>query len=595
MDEKIFWQLIETMRGRLPINTAMSLVLQLLCWWKLSKTDCDLPDNLRLDRLLDRDLGELRAALRSVQQQPAVQGAFMDESAWYPLHSSLDIAQLLRKIAELDSQGLLKNLNLDDVAYWWQESRDSSPSSAPSFNHFMVSLAQIGPGSKVYVPWDASGQLATRVARLGANAYVEVPEPTLAAQLLTLVGGRNWTLKSSDPIQRPSALGALDPSRFDVAVCFPPIGVRYPKEVVDGDLFGRFPEKYSTSSVLQIRHLLAQTRGRIVVAMPNSILFASGGERQLRESLIEAGQLEAVIALPAGLCSHTNIPLSVLVLNGNGGVERVRFVNAVRDDWLVRSEKRRVELADLQSLLFEATHHDSPDGSEFSEDAVSVSRQAIRDNDYMLEPGRYVLDDAARSLAEFQGRYPMRSLGDFFEVVRPRQHQTAGGGDPVREVLAQDLPDYGYIRTASKDAMYEFKIGKDSVYFIVPGDALMAFKGSVGKLGLVQDAPSLGEGGWIAGQSLVILRSKVPDTYPAKALLVYLRSEMGQASLKGRTVGTSIPYIKLSELKELPIPLFSKEQMDKMVRVFDREAQIEEEVLRLRKEQASISSGLIDV
>jgi N-6 DNA Methylase len=73
-------------------------------------------------------------------------------------------------------------------------------------------------------------------------------------------------------------------------------------------------------------HLLArQPQGRAVIAVPEGFLFRGGAERDLRRKLLEAGQVEAVIGLPAGVYwPHTTPKSCLLVLSKRGGVSNVR-------------------------------------------------------------------------------------------------------------------------------------------------------------------------------------------------------------------------------------------------------------------------------
>lgn len=585
MNEKIFSQLLDATRGlALIAPQSTSLVLQLLCWWKLSKESSALPEELRISHLLDRDLAEQHEVLRKVQAH--VQYPFIDESVWQNLRGAREIAPLLQKIGVLEAQGFLDKLILDDAAFWSLDRRDGSFASAPSLCELLIELAGIKAAQRVYVPWDNSGQLAARVVRSGATALVETRSPTLPAQILGLANVSGWDINDTDPVGAPAALEQGMLVRFETAVCIPPMGLRYSSEVFENDLFDRFVEKTPVGSVLQIRHLLAQTRGRIIVAMPNSILFAAGSERQLRERLVEAGQLEAVIALPGGLCVGTNISLSIMVLNAHGGVDSVRFINATTEAFTERATKKRIELKNVEALLAEVA------GQDATEHAVSVSRQSIADNDYSLEVGRYVLDEAARQLEHVPQRYEMRKLSYFFEVIRPRQHATSASGAEVFEVQAQDIPAYGYLRSASKEALFDLGSAKASSYFIRPDDVLLTFKGTIGKAGIAREVPDSEEGGWIAGQSLAILRSRRPDLYPPKVLLTYLRSKMGQALLRHIAVGATIPSIQLSALKELEIPVPTAEEMSRMVQAFELEAQIEDQIQQFRTKQAAIAASL---
>ena len=68
MNDKVLWQLLDTIRGTgaVPSN-ALSLVLQLLCWWKLSK-ELVLPEHLCFEALCEQNISAQLEALRSAQQ-----------------------------------------------------------------------------------------------------------------------------------------------------------------------------------------------------------------------------------------------------------------------------------------------------------------------------------------------------------------------------------------------------------------------------------------------------------------------------------------------------------------------------------------------
>ena len=583
MNDKVLWQLLDTIRGTgtVPAN-ALSLVLQLLCWWKLSKEPV-LPEHLHFEALCEQSTSAQLEALRSAQQY--TRHPFLDEGAWQGLHGASDLSALIQKIRLLGTQGLIDTLLLDDAAHWSIESRGESVSYSPSLCELMVSLAHVDQTQKIYIPWETSGQLAARVARTGANLWVESQVPHTCAQMLNLVGGANWELHITDPVKSPRAIKQGKLVQFDTAICFPPMGVKYPNEICNDDLWERFTEKTQVGNVLQIRHLLAQTQGLVVMTVQGSVLFGKGVERQLREDLVSLGHVRAVIALPGGLCSGTSIPVSILVLDGKSRSQSIRFVNANHEAFKETSGKRRVDLKDIDALLQLAA---SEDASPF---ARNVAAKEIEASDYSLEASRYVQDESAQKLSNALKRYPLRKLGDFFEVLRPRQHSTASEGAEVNEVLAQDIPSFGYIRSAGKEALFDLQSPKADSYFIKTDDILVTFKGVVGKAGIAGDVPPPGQNRWIAGQSLVVLRSRFPDQYPPKALLIFLRSAVGQGLLSQAAVGASIPSIQLSTLKNIDIPVPPLQTMHAMVQAFDNEARLEAEIESLRFQQAELTKA----
>src|SRR5690606_28574476 len=96
-----------------------------------------------------------------------------------------------------------------------------------------------------------------------------------------------------EPLSSPSRQG------FDVVLANPPIGAKTSREPWR---YQHFAIATNDSTGLFIQHALSQLKpyGRAVIAVPEGFLFRGGAERELRRYLLEQGQVEAVIGLPAG-------------------------------------------------------------------------------------------------------------------------------------------------------------------------------------------------------------------------------------------------------------------------------------------------------
>lgn len=585
MNEKIFYQLLDTARGYATASndSALSLILQLLCWWKLSKEE-RIPENLRFETWAFEPIAAQLDALR--QAQDSLPYSFINEGAWqFALQTPNGLRPVSEKILQLESQGFLDNLDLRDAGFWMASEPSSDMAISPSLADLVVALAKVKGDNDVYVPWDRSGQLAARIIQTGASTWVETQNPTLLFPLLCAAASKGWTLHVTEPLANPSALEKGQLKSFGCAVCFPPMGLRYRPEVISNDLLGRFTEKSPVGDVLQIRHLLAQVKGRIVTVVSKALLFGTGSERQLREYLVESGLIEAVISMPAGLCTQTNIPVAIMILNTAKPSKQVRFVTADDDGYRTTGAKRKTTLINLEKLI------DLVESSEQTEISASVSLSVISANDYNLEGSRYILDDKARRLAAALREYSFSLLGDHFEIIRPRQHVTASSGSNVLEVQTLDLPMFGYLTKASKEALFDLDSPKANTYFLQEKDILLSFRGAIGKVAIANDVPPAGDGGWIAGQSFVILRASKQAKYLPEALVVYLRSEIGQVLLNRMAVGVTMSSIQLSTLKELKIPISSPDEMNRMVQVFKQEAQIQIDIQHLRDKQSTLAAG----
>lgn len=70
-----------------------------------------------------------------------------------------------------------------------------------------------------------------------------------------------------------------------------------------------------------------------------------------------------------------------------------------------------------------------------------------------------------------------------------------------------------------------------------------------------------------------------------RALLTFSRSEPDQGLLEGLLCGAAIPLIRLRELPTLAVPVPSREEAQRFIEAFKRQASDQADIDRLMKEQ----------
>jgi type I restriction enzyme M protein len=156
--------------------------------------------------------------------------------------------------------------------------------------------------------------------------------------------------------------------------------------------------------------------GRAVLALPNNILFEGGRTGRIRQRLVKAGLLDAVLALPPGLFTSTNLPCTVLVftkgrpsVDGKPGSTLMVDIRESSDGRTTRSATLDDELIGQVARLYS----DWLAGAEPTTEISAIARfDDLAANDFVIDPGRYIslpittpdLDEAVHQRAELLDR-----------------------------------------------------------------------------------------------------------------------------------------------------------------------------------------------
>jgi type I restriction enzyme M protein len=189
----------------------------------------------------------------------------------------------------------------------------------------------------------------------------------------------------------------LQPSaQADWVITQPPWGVRFPagrvQVLAQSDFlqYGhleRIPS--SAGDALWVQHALYHTHesGKIIILLPQGILFRGGYDAKLRDYLLEHDLIETIIALPPGLFRHTGIPAVVLMLNKakpEAQQGEVRLIDA--SDLGIPGSPQRLLSEQDQSLIVSLANGEQPQHPSFK----AVLLPDIYQNDNVLNISRYI-------------------------------------------------------------------------------------------------------------------------------------------------------------------------------------------------------------
>ncbi len=220
--------------------------------------------------------------------------------------------------------------------------------------------------ARVFDPAAGTGTLLLRVAQSLDPQTVFLCGQEIN-EAMSLIASANAFLADVDArfvLQDALAADGFPDDSFDLAVSDPPYGLswaRLGESLADDPRYaGGFPRR-SDSSLLFAQILASKLRpadeggGRAVMLCAPSPLSESSGS-SIREWFLERDLIEAVVALPEGLSSETNIRLFALVLSNSkpkgwtGKVQVVDLRGSYVDASKGRPERRRLSDAGLAEL-----------------------------------------------------------------------------------------------------------------------------------------------------------------------------------------------------------------------------------------------------
>jgi len=595
MSARVVWHLAGAIRDTGFFNKGVGFfLLQLLAWDKLDR-EGDIPSRLSLAHAAQ--MFEVKEYISGAFNYLSNEDAFGENAAAFKAEENIfqslsesDFRSLIHVVLAARGQELdyHEAIEFSLRSYGLNDPYNIIPDEVADL---IVRLAEVRSNDSVYCPFEGAYRLAEWSNRITREVYIETKVVSPLPFLMNILLDGSIKVHFSNPITHPGWAEDSRLRQFDVSVANPPFSVRYKQESLF-DLYERFPEKTFYGEVLHIRHVLAQTKRRAVVVVPNSILFrTAAGERQFKADLLQSGILEAVIGLPSSLLTTTNISFSILVLNKEHRSNSVFFVDAGSDHFFDAKKGRgsldngRRTLKNIEEIvhLFERR-----EASTFSQ---VVSHAECATNDYNLVPARYVATSEQLKLEQLLHNNTVVSLDDIAEIMRPQylKENAVIDGQEVLEVSVSDIGDDGYIRVPQKSvAVSEKALAKVKNQILQPDDILLASKGSVGKVGIV---PHSIEGLWLANQSFQVLRIR-PNKHITDPVVLfrYLASPAAQALIHARTGGSGVRMIQTRDVKALPVIVPNAKEQAAIVNEHGRIMALYEEIVRLQAEADDLAN-----
>jgi type I restriction enzyme M protein len=312
----------------------------------------------------------------------------------------------------------------------------------------LVNILDPAEGETVYDPACGTGGMLIevvqhvkesggRVQLLWGKVFGQEKNLTTAAiarMNLFLHGVEDFEIERADTLREPAFFTGDELATFDCVIANPPFSLeKWGEEMWASDRFGRsfagVPPKKS-GDFAWVEHMvksMAAKSGRLAVVLPQGALFRGGAERQIRQRLLEADLVEAVIGLAPKLFYGAGLAACVMVLRQQKREERKDRVLIVDASTLFKRGRNQNTLEDGHRQSIERLYRDFAGESTF---AHLASLEEIAGNDFDLNIGLYVEpaeEDPPPTLAEATEDLK-RALGEAFEAEEDLQALLAAEG-----------------------------------------------------------------------------------------------------------------------------------------------------------------------
>lgn len=178
--------------------------------------------------------------------------------------------------------------------------------------------------------------------------------------------------------------------QFDAVVANPPFSLRWePVNSLKEDFrfknYGLAPKSAADFAFLLHGFHFLSDEGTMAIILPHGVLFRGGAEAAIRKKLLNDGNIDTVIGLPANLFFSTGIPVCILVLKKCKKFNDVLFINASK--YFEKGKRQNILLPEHIDRIIDTYQYRKEDDKKYSR---RVSMEEIRNNCYNLNISRYI-------------------------------------------------------------------------------------------------------------------------------------------------------------------------------------------------------------
>ena len=412
------------------------------------------------------------------------------------------------------------------------------------------SIMDLGSGQGVF--------LTTALCMDAAEDYHGIElnrEYALVSQIKFLIFGLNPdNIKTEDVFNRTFDNKSIE--KYDAVFCHMPLNMPLdPDIIVRAGLLDEFHAQRITKRESEWAFIKAmmeminkQRHGMGVAWVRSSLLFSETG-KEFRRDLIRKGLLEGIILLPPSMLNISGVQTALMIIRSNN--DTVKMVDA--SGWAVSGRRANyITEGDIPLVLdlyytggIHALRPEDPPSY------IEISTKEIADNDYSLEPTRYILKEHL----QFEHEVKLSTVTEkIFRGVQIKadDHDTMSelyGCPPNCYLLNLSDISNGYIDEDLERVNID-DLKRYQRYILQPNDVVISARGTKISIAVADNIESRDI--IVTGNLIAIRCGEDLDPYYLKA---FFESNYGTAMLKAIQTGGAIFAINPRQLQEMSIEL----------------------------------------
>lgn len=125
--------------------------------------------------------------------------------------------------------------------------------------------------------------------------------------------------------------------------------------------------------------------GTMAIVLPHGVLFRGSSEGEIRERLLKKNYLDTIIGLPNNLFSNTGIPVVVIILKKNRGIDEPILIIDASHSYIKVGKQNVLQEKDIAKIVDSYVERREEKGYSHL-----ATREEIMDNQYNLNIPRYI-------------------------------------------------------------------------------------------------------------------------------------------------------------------------------------------------------------